>query len=150
MSIKHSILSAASFMICMGAHSSAVCGEDSREESEKEAIRRIIMENYHEAHSRYDPALYEPILHNDWRLFHLDDEGKLHIINRDEYVASYDPSKRDPRLKRQTKIHYINVDGDIASAKLRIANQDFGYVDYFNLMKLEGRWWIVHKISRRE
>jgi hypothetical protein len=119
-------------------------------ENEKGAIRRIIMENYHEGHSRYDPALFEKILHSEWKLFYLDEEGMLGIVNRDEYLGLYDASKRDPRLKWRTKIHYINVDEDIASAKLRIANQDFGYVDYFNLMKLEGRWWIVQKISRRE
>ena len=34
-----------------------------------------------------------------------------------------------------------------AAVKLRIEKQVVKYIDYLNLMKIDGKWWIVHKLS---
>jgi len=39
------------------------------------------------------------------------------------------------------------VTGNQAAVKLRIENQNVKYIDYLNLMKIDGKWWIVHKLS---
>ncbi|MHA2365612.1 MAG: nuclear transport factor 2 family protein [Candidatus Hodarchaeales archaeon] len=47
--------------------------------------------------------------------------------------------------------YYVDVTkGKISSAKIRIGNQNVQYIDYFNLMKIDDKWWIVHKISTKE
>ena len=118
------------------------------QESEKEAIHAAIMATYHEAHVRNDPNLFMEILHPEWRFFRIDSEGKLGIQDRAEYVAQYDPAKRP--LDWETEIYAIDVTGDFASVKLRIECSLVKCIDYFNMMKIDGRWWIVHKISHGE
>jgi hypothetical protein len=38
--------------------------------------------------------------------------------------------------------------GDLAAVKLRIENQNVKCIDYQNLMKIQGTWWIVNKLSQ--
>ncbi|MFW9803852.1 MAG: nuclear transport factor 2 family protein [Candidatus Thorarchaeota archaeon] len=116
-------------------------------ESEKKAIEKAIMDYYHEGHVHSDPILYEGVLHPDWKFFMQNDEGQLEIVDRDEYKSWYNPDEVDKRLKWETKFFYIDVTGKAASAKISIENQNVRYVDYFNLISQDGRWWIVNKIS---
>ena len=114
------------------------------------AIKKAIMDYYHEGHVRADPELYKKILHDEWKFYLFDDNEKLWIVDRREYLSWYKPDEVDEILKLETEFYYVDVTGNMASVKLRIGNQEFGYIDYFHLMKIEGKWWIVHKISQRE
>ena len=114
---------------------------------EKDEIKNVIMTYYHEGHVKSDPKLYENILHDEWRIFYLDKNGNLKIADKMTYMSWYDPKKVDKTLKWETEFLYIDVSTYLASVKLKIKNQKFGYIDYFNLMKINGKWWIVHKIS---
>ena len=105
------------------------------------------MDYYHEGHVHSDPKLYEGVLHPDWKFFMQNDEGQLEIVDRDEYKSWYNPDEVDKSLKWETKFFYIDVTGKAASAKISIENQNVRYVDYFNLINQDGRWWIVNKIS---
>ncbi len=116
-----------------------------------EAIKKAIMDYYHEGHVKADPALYEKVLHEEWKFFHHDDQGLMRTVDKDEYYSWYDPKKVDPSLKWKTNFFYVDVTkGKIGSAKIKIGNQNVQYIDYFNLMKIDNRWWIVHKISTKE
>lgn len=118
------------------------------QKSEKQAIHETIMANYHEAHVRNNSDLFMRILHPEWRFFRIDSEGKLGIQDRAAYVAQYEAMKR--RLDWETEIYSIDVTGDFASVKLRIECNIVRCIDYLNMMKLGGQWWIVHKISHAE
>ena len=117
-------------------------------EAERQAIHDAILATYHEAHVRNDPELFLQILHPEWRFFRIDSEGRLAIQDRDAYVSQYGPEK--PALDWETEIYAIDVTGDFASVKLRIECSVGKCIDYFNMMKRDGRWWIVHKISHGE
>jgi len=117
---------------------------------EEDAIRQAILDYYHEGHARHDAACYEPILHPEWRFFLLDQDGGLRIVDREEYMSWYDPQDRDPDLVWETEFLGVDVTGDIAAVKLRLECQKVRYIDYFNMMRLGGRWWIVHKMSHGE
>lgn len=116
---------------------------------EKETIRQLIMDYYHEGHVKADPALYEHVLHDEWKMFLLDEDGGLRIVAKEEYYSWYKPDEADDSLEWETKIETIDVFQNNAAVKLWIGNQEYGYVDYFNMMKIERKWWIVHKISQR-
>ena len=118
--------------------------------AEKQAIRDAIMATYHEGHIKNDPELFLQILHPEWRFFRIDTEGQLGIQDRDAYVSQYDPANGRPPLDWETEIYSIDVTGDFAAVKLRIECSLVKCIDYFNMMKLDGRWWIVHKISHGE
>ena len=109
-------------------------------------IENAIMTFYHDGHAHYDPDLYRKVLHPDWKFFLLE-KGTLRIVGRDEFCDWYAPENRNPDLEWETEIYSIDVTGGLASVKLRIENQKVKYIDYLNMMKIDGSWWIVHKIS---
>ena len=114
--------------------------------AEEEAIQKVVLDYYHEGHVKCDPELYKRVLHPEWRFFLLE-QGQLRIVDRDEYLSWYDPQNADPELEWETEFYRIDVTGDLASVKLRLECQEVRYIDYFNMMKIDGKWWIVHKMS---
>ncbi|WP_103867413.1 nuclear transport factor 2 family protein [Aquimarina sp. I32.4] len=58
--------------------------------------------------------------------------------------------KPGPKNDRKTKIAYINVAGNTASAKLEIEYPTFMFIDYMNLLKIDGEWKVVSKIFYRK
>lgn len=116
-----------------------------------EAVKQAIMDYYHEGHAKADPSLYEKVLHKEWRFFLHNDQGLMRTVEKDEYYSWYDPKNADTTLKWKTTFYYVDVTkGKIGSAKIKIGNQNVQYIDYFNLMKIKDKWWIVHKISTTE
>ncbi|MBN1122817.1 MAG: nuclear transport factor 2 family protein [Anaerolineae bacterium] len=118
--------------------------------AEVQAIKQAILDYYHEGHAKHDAKYYEPILHPDWRFMILDESGQPRIITRDEYLLFYDPKDRNPDLEWETEFYSVDVTGNFASVKLRIECQTVRYIDYFHMMKIDGTWWIVHKMSHGE
>ncbi len=112
-----------------------------------EAVKKLILGHYHEGHAKHDWKYYEGALHKDWKFFLLTQEGKLNIVDRDTYYSWYDPKDYDENIHWETEIYYIDLTGNVGSAKIRLESEEVHYIDYFNLLKLDGKWWIVHKIS---
>ena len=115
-------------------------------EAEKQAIQKAILDYYHEGHVKSDPELYKNILHPEWKFFLLD-QGQLKIVDREEYCSWYSPENAKPELVWETEFYRIDVTENIAAVKLRLECQEVRYIDYFNMMKIDGKWWIVHKMS---
>jgi len=115
-------------------------------EAEKQAIQETILKYYHDGHAKYRPDLYEQILHPEWKFFMLEDD-ELEVVDRDEFCSWYTPEKLNPELEWETEFYSVDVTGNIASVKLRLENQLVRYIDYLNMMKINGVWWIVHKLS---
>ena len=113
---------------------------------EASIIKEAILKYYSEAHITGESSLYKEILHPEWRFFLLQ-SGKLTIIDRSEYMTFYDPQRADPNLHWETEFFYIDIFDPLASVKLRLENENVRYIDYFNMMKIDGKWWIVHKMS---
>jgi len=119
------------------------------EEIEKNDIKRAIMDYYHEGHVKSNPELYKNVLHDDWKFFLFDENNQLRIVDKDEYLSWYDPEKVNKNLTWNTEFYNVDVTGNIGAVKLRIECEEVGYIDYFNLMKIKGKWWIVHKLSHK-
>jgi aldose sugar dehydrogenase len=116
--------------------------------TEKEKIKNAIYDYYHEGHAQNSGELYKDILHKKWKIMWINEEGNIESTDKKTYMSWYKPENIDKALKWKTKIYYIDISRNIGSAKIKITNQEFGYIDYFNLMKEDNKWWIVNKISR--
>jgi len=119
------------------------------EEAEKNAKKKAIMDYYHEGHVQSDPELYKNILHDEWKFFLFDENKLLRIVDKEEYMSWYDPEKVNKDLNWTTEFYNVDITGNNAAVKLRIECEEVGYIDYFNLMKINDKWWIVHKLSHR-
>ncbi len=54
--------------------------------------------------------------------------------------------KPGPKQDRKTRIASIDIAGNSANAKLEIEYPTFTFIDYMNLIKIDGEWKIVSKI----
>lgn len=117
--------------------------------TDKNQIKELILNNYHKGHELSNGELYRPILHENWQIFWINQEKKIESADKETYISWYKPEKIEKRLKWKTKIIIIDIEGNLAIAKIKIFNQDFGYLDYFQLIKTKSRWIIVNKISER-
>lgn len=116
-----------------------------KQNDEIEQITNALVGYYVQGHAQYDPDHYKQVLHPDWKMFHLVD-GDLEIVDRDEFCCWYEPQNRDPELVWEYEVLSLDLARDSAHAKLQLENQKVRYIDHLNLMKIDGRWWIVHKI----
>ncbi len=58
--------------------------------------------------------------------------------------------KPGPKQERQTRIISVDVMGHAANAKLEIEYATFMFIDYMNLLKVDGEWKVVSKIFYRK
>ncbi len=70
-------------------------------------------------------------------------ENKVLVFDRATYLGFFEPRQR--RENCSGRIIEIDVTSNIASAKCEIETPERLYTDYFNLMKIEDKWYIVDK-----
>lgn len=58
--------------------------------------------------------------------------------------------KPGPKQNRKTRIADIIIAGNAANARLEIDYPDFTFIDFMNLLKVDGEWKIVNKIFYRK
>lgn len=72
---------------------------------------------------------------------------------RDVPIAKYlegGKANAGKKSDRTTKIVNIDIAGTAAQAKLELEYATFKFIDYFNLLKINGEWKVVSKIFFRE
>ena len=69
-------------------------------------------------------------------------------VNALEFFSGMDASK--PKQNRKTRIANITISGHAANARLEIEYPDFAFIDFMNLLKIDGEWKIVNKIFYRK
>lgn len=74
--------------------------------------------------------------------------GEYREVNAIEFFKN--AIKPGPKQNRKTRIAYINITGNVASAKLEIDYETFSFIDYMNLMNIDGEWKVVNKIFYRQ
>ncbi len=116
------------------------------QDQEVNAVKKSIMDHYHEGHAKFDYRYYLDILHDDWKFFMFNREGNLEIIDKEKYCSWYNPKDIDESLNWETEILYVDITENVGSAKIRLECEKVKYIDYFNLIKLEDNWWIVNKV----
>lgn len=114
--------------------------------TEKDVIKKAITDYYYGGQKGSNPKLLDQIFHEEWHLYSIR-EGKLSITDKKTYLGYFDPSKANPDLNWDFEVYYVDVDGHAASAKVRLENDRVRFIDYFNMLKIDGKWWIVNKIS---
>lgn len=109
-----------------------------------EALIRSTIGNYFEGWMTGDTTKIGSAMHATCQLKNIKDGGVI-IFDRATYLGFFKPRPR--RENSGGKIIDINITGNIASAKCEIDTPRRLYTDYFNMMKLGERWYIVDKIA---
>ena len=74
-------------------------------------------------------------------------DGKLVQWTVPQYLEAVDKAAL---LGCQTEILSYTWDGDTASAQVQLTFPTFRFIDRFNLVKLDGKWLLMDKISYRQ
>ena len=113
------------------------------QKEEKKLIKQTI-EMYFDGWLTSDILKLGKAMHSSCNLKNIKDNQVI-VIERKNYLSRF---KLRPKLANaEGRIVEINSTKNIASAKCEIETADKIFTDYFNMMKLNGEWYIVDKIS---
>lgn len=111
-------------------------------DSEEEQIKKVLI-HYIEGTANGEPERLKVAFHEDFNLYFVKNNA-LEIWSGKHYINNV---KQGIRNDRQGKILSIDYDGEAAMAKIEIQmpSRKLSYIDYLMLLKLEGKWKIIHK-----
>jgi len=112
-------------------------------DDEAEEIRRAIEEFYFAGSNQQDFSLIERLFHPDTLLVY-NHEGRLATLTQEQWRARFDPARAGIEWER--RIEFVDVAGTVASAKVVSTSAAVQFIDYFNMVKVEGRWLVVNKV----
>jgi len=119
-----------------------VTGQHEIVQTDEKALITNTIETYFEGWMTGDTSKLGEAMHPSCQLKNVK-EDKVLEFDRSTYLGFFKPRPR--RENSGGKIIEIDVTGNIASAKCEIETPDRLYTDYFNLMKIESKWYIVDK-----
>lgn len=111
---------------------------------EYEAILEVLTK-YNEGCVKADSSILQPLFNEQSTSFGVDD-GKL-IGGQMQWMFDAIDNELKPSPGAQPQIVRIDVVGDAASVRIDMNNLAGAYyVDFFNLLKIEGKWTIMSKV----
>ena len=116
------------------------------QESDYQLVAQTV--NYYlEGGTNNDYATLKKAFHETATMKFIGKEG-YREVNALEFFSKMDASK--PKQNRKTRIANITISGHAANARLEIEYPTFTFIDYMNLLKIDGEWKIVNKIFYRK
>lgn len=111
-------------------------------QSQKDGIRKTLLD-YIEGTANGEPDRVKEAFHEDLNLYHIR-KGELVIWSGKGYTNNIKPGKKSNRIGR---IVSIDTENDAAMAKIEIKIPGLKriYTDYLMLLKIKGKWKIIHK-----
>jgi len=83
------------------------------------------------------------------RLFFVGRDGKISQLTQPKWYSMFAGSIGKEE-KGDLRIASVDVTKDVASVKVVEDYPGSRYTDYLNLLRIDGRWWIVNKIYTME
>lgn len=117
--------------------------ESNAQQQEKNLITETI-ETYFDGWMTGDTLKIGKVMHSSCNLKN-SKENQVVIIDRKSYLGRFKPHPKPENLFG--RIITIDITGNIAAAKCEIEIPERIFTDYFNMMKLNDKWYIVDKIS---
>lgn len=117
-------------------------------QSDLELISETLTD-YIEGSTEGQPKRLETAFHPNLNLYSTDKEGKMTTWSGKEYILD---TKEGKPTGEAGRILSVDFENHAAVAKVKISHPDYknSYIDYFMLLKLEGKWTIIHKMYTRE
>ncbi|MEX0313146.1 MAG: nuclear transport factor 2 family protein [Allomuricauda sp.] len=111
------------------------------QESDYQLIEKTL--NYYmEGGSNRDFDTLKKAFHDTATMKYITEEGYKEV-NALEFFSGM---KKGSKIDRANRIAEITVSGHAANARLELEYENFTFVDFMNLLKIDGEWKIVNKI----
>lgn len=118
---------------------------DSTQRADEDAVRAVL-EVYFDGYTRGDTETLSQAFHPDSHIKYLGGRsGRYTDWSRAEFFNVFDENWN---YTITSEIHSVDVTGTAAGAKVSVALEGIiTWTDYVSLLKIDGQWQIVHKIS---
>jgi hypothetical protein len=114
-----------------------------RGDPEAEAVRETI-QYYLDGQAAGDGQLIARAFHPGAHLTTAHDGG-VRATAISDYVSRFSGRPASDEDHRERWIESVDITGDAAAAKVILEYPDVRYTDYMSLLKVDGRWQIIHK-----
>ena len=109
-----------------------------------EAEVRAALQHYLQGHATGAGSHFQLVFHPDAKL-HFIRNGQFSTRTAAEYIAGASGRPAADEAQRKRRIVSVDVSGDAAQAKIELDYPSAVFTDYFNLLKIDGKWLIVDK-----
>lgn len=114
-------------------------------QTDRTQIEQVINQ-YFEGWKYGDTTKLGAAMHSSCQLKNYNESEKRFVLfSRKDYLNVFRP--REPHPQTRGRIVNMDITGYIAAAKIEIITAWGVFTDLFNLMRMEGRWYIVDKVS---
>jgi len=139
------IIIIASFFSIYSCHQNKqIAKQNAAVQSEDEKLIRQTIDTYFEGWMTGDTLKLGTAMHQTCQLKNIKDDGVI-IYDRSTYLGFFKPRER--RKNAGGRVVSIDITDNIAAAKCNIFTEERLFTDYFNMMKVNGQWYIVDKIA---
>lgn len=114
--------------------------------SQADPALRAPLEAYLRGHATGDPAAFREAFHPDAVLWGVRTNGQLVRMTAEQYIGGASGSPAADEARRRRSIDSIEVNGDLATARITLDYPTVRFVDVMTLIRIEGRWWIINKM----
>lgn len=114
----------------------------------EEALIRETLQKYIDGSTGGKPQLLKEAFHSDLNLYYVKN-NEVAIWSGTAYIEDTKEGEPTGEIGKILSVDYTN---DAAVAKVKIADpkSDTPYIDYFMLLKTNGKWKIIHKMFTKK
>lgn len=114
--------------------------------AQADAALRVPLEAYLRGHASGDPAAFREAFHPDAVLWGIRADGQLARMTAEQYISRATGTPAADEAQRKRSIDSIEVNGEMATARITLDYPTVRFVDVMTLIRIEGRWWIINKM----
>ncbi len=113
-------------------------------QSADEVEVRAALEHYLLGHATGDGAHFRQVFHPESKLT-FNRAGKYTTRTSEEYISGATGKPAPDEAQRKRRIVSVDVTGDAAIGKVELDYPTTYFIDYFTLLKIDGKWMIMNK-----
>lgn len=140
---RHAFLALAAFALC------ALPTPASASENPEEAGVRKAIDLYFQGHATGNGDFFRQAFHPDSKLFAVRD-GKYVQMTAEEYASRASGKPPADEAERKRIVESVDISGNAAAVKVVLDYPAVRFVDYINLLKIDGQWRIINKTYNAE
>jgi len=109
---------------------------------EEQAIKKVLLD-YIEGTAEGQPERIKNAFHRDLNLYSIENNN-LRALKGQQYISYFKQGQKRNRIGKIISIDYVN-DAAMAKVEIDVPDKKRLYTDYMMLLKVTGKWKIIHK-----
>ena len=134
------------FLACMGT---VMAANVSAQDAPEKELAKVPLTNYLQAQATGNGELIRKAFYAEARIMTFSN-GKVTSLGVEEFASRFSGKGAADESQRKRTIESLDVVGNAASATIVLDYPNIKFVDYMNLLKIDGEWKIVNKAFHAE